>query len=203
MLLKKIKWISGIMLVFFVILATNLIDKRNFEELQRSVVSIYEDRLIAKGYLFEISTLTQEKDIANALSDAAFYNQRNTKVNDRITSLIESFEMTELTRNETYILNDLKTSFEDIKALEGELLITSFDSNNSIMELALTELKLHLKDLSKVQLEEGRREMIRSKQTIETVELFTNMEIYFLIFMAVLIQIIILYSPKKSGVKID
>ena len=58
-------------------------------------------------------------------------------------------------------------------------------------------VKGNLISLSAIQLEEGRKQVSISKKAIDVVELFTNMEIYILIFLAVLIQIIIIYSPKK------
>lgn len=37
-----------------------------------------------------------------------------------------------------------------------------------------------------------------SKKAIDTVELFTQLEIYILIFLAIVIQIIVIYQPKKE-----
>ena len=60
-ILNKAKWIIGILLVVGLIIATNLIDKKNFEQIRNSVVTIYEDRLLAKEIIFEISALVHEK----------------------------------------------------------------------------------------------------------------------------------------------
>jgi hypothetical protein len=69
---NKIKWVLGILMVFVLIVATNLIDRSNFIQVRDSVVTIYEDRLIANDLIFEISKLVQEKEIAVALSDSIF-----------------------------------------------------------------------------------------------------------------------------------
>jgi hypothetical protein len=61
-----------------------------------------------------------------------------------------------------------------------------------------TVLKDDLYDLSKVQLKEGKRQMSLSEKTMDTIELFTQVEIIFLIVMAVLIQLIVLYQPKDK-----
>lgn len=60
---NKIKWVLGIFMVFFLIVATNLIDRDNFIRVNNSVQTIYEDRLVAQGLIFEFSTLIQEKEI--------------------------------------------------------------------------------------------------------------------------------------------
>jgi hypothetical protein len=43
---NRLKWILGILMVFVVILATNLLDRNNFLRVRDSVVAIYEDRLV-------------------------------------------------------------------------------------------------------------------------------------------------------------
>jgi len=50
---NKIKWTLGILMVFVLIVTTNLIDRNNFVRVKDSVVSIYEDRLVAKNLILE------------------------------------------------------------------------------------------------------------------------------------------------------
>lgn len=40
---------------FFLVLATNLVDRSNFNRIKNSVISIYEDRLVAKGIIFDMN----------------------------------------------------------------------------------------------------------------------------------------------------
>ena len=62
----KIKWVLSVLLVFFLILATNLIDKDNFRRVKNSIVTIYEDRLVANDLIFELSQLVHQKELAAA-----------------------------------------------------------------------------------------------------------------------------------------
>jgi len=55
----KIRWAASILLVFFIVLVTNVIDRKNFEKLNYSVNSLYEDRLVAHDLLFDISRILQ------------------------------------------------------------------------------------------------------------------------------------------------
>ena len=55
-LLNKIRWFLAVSLVFVVVLATNLIDKNNFEKVEQSVDNIYNERLLAKEILLELAT---------------------------------------------------------------------------------------------------------------------------------------------------
>ncbi|MGB5942285.1 MAG: hypothetical protein WBG71_05340 [Leeuwenhoekiella sp.] len=59
-------------------------------------------------------------------------------------------------------------------------------------------MKTNLDDLAKIQLDEGSRQMSISKRAVDTVELFTQIEIYLLVFLAIVVQIIVMYNPKKK-----
>lgn len=60
---NKIRWVLGIFMVFFLIVAINLIDRDNFIRVNNSVQTIYEDRLVAQVLIFEFSASIQEKEI--------------------------------------------------------------------------------------------------------------------------------------------
>lgn len=192
---SKIKWIAGILLVFVVVLTTNLIDKDNFNRLRYSVVTIYEDRIVASDLIFQISQLIQEKEMAVAMSDSLFFRNRSTQVRFSIRSLIERYEQTKLTDEERKLLRDLKQDLQTLEKLE-ESYLTSGGANQTAMFSAINSIDQDLADLSKVQLEEGKKQMALSNKTMETIDLFTQVEIIALILMAVLVQIIILYKPK-------
>jgi hypothetical protein len=73
----------------------------------------------------------------------------------------------------------------------------TFRDKSELLSL-ISDIKDDLYDLSKVQLKEGKRQMSLSEKTMDTIELFTQVEIIFLIVMAVLIQLIVLYQPKDK-----
>lgn len=195
---NKIKWALGISLVFFLIVATNLIDRNNFKRVKDSVVTIYEDRLIAKDIVFELAILVQEKEMANALSDFDFLENQNKVVNKKIDELILKFLDTRLTVDEKRTLDDLELNLNKLKAYEINRLEQKI-SHQDLVEKQLMKVKDNLYDLSKIQLEEGRRQVFISKEAINSVEVFTQIEIYVLIFLAILIQIIVIYKPKDDN----
>ena len=195
---NKIKWILGILIVFVLIITTNLIDRNNFVRVRDSVVTIYEDRLIVKGIIYDISKTIQEKEVAVAKSDTSFFNTENPKINKELEVLISNYEKTKLTDEENKNFNDLKAHLKDLKASEQQF-IDSELSDKSAINNDINAIKANLDDLSRIQLDEGNKQMAISKRAIDTVELFTQMEIYFLIFLALLIQIIIIYQPKDKS----
>ncbi len=194
---NKVKWILGIAMVFVIIVTTNLIDRNNFLQVKDSIVTIYEDRLVANDLLFEMSKAIQDKEIAVSKSDLVFYLGTNKSVNKNIETSISKFEKTKLTLEEENLLKDFKKNIELLLNAEKNFVASKF-ATKSILENQLFIVKSNLHDLSKIQLIEGRRQMAISKKAIDTVELFTHLEIYVLIFLAIVIQILIIYKPKSE-----
>ncbi|AIM59803.1 hypothetical protein KLA_11565 [Cellulophaga geojensis KL-A] len=193
----KFKWILGILMIFVLIIMTNLIDKNNFVRVRDSVVTIYEDRLIANDLIFEKLKLVQEKEVAVKTLDSTFYENRNLKVNDNLQSLISRFEETKLTSKEATVFNDFKSNVKVLQNAETKFINSSYNSTSKVNS-AINSLKTNLSDLSKIQLNEGSRQMSISKRAVDSVELFTQIEIYMLVFLAIIIQIVVMYNPKEK-----
>lgn len=194
---NKLKWILGILMIFVLIIATNLIDKNNFVRVRDSVVTIYEDRIIANDLIFEMLKSVQQKEIAVILLDTTYYKVQNSKVNDDLQALVSRFEQTKLTPKEAIVFKDLKHNIQLLLDSESKYLNTDYSDYSQVIN-NIERLKNNLNDLSKIQLNEGSRQMSISKRAVDTVELFTQMEIYVLVFLAIIIQIIIMYKPKEK-----
>lgn len=194
-IINKVKWIAGILLVFVIIITTNLINRSNFNRLRYSVTTIYEDRIVANDLIFRMSLLIHEKEMAVATADSSFFYDNNDEVNREITGLIGRYEQTKLTNKEQKIFNDLKEDLNKLSGLEKKLNV-SYPEINTELVSKLDDLTNHLYDLSEVQLSEGKVQMSASNEVMRSIDIFTQVEIVFLIIMGVLIQIIILYKPK-------
>jgi hypothetical protein len=62
----------GIPIVFVLIVMTNLIYENNFVRVRDTVVTIYEDK-VASDLLFDLSNAIQEKEMAVASTNTAFF----------------------------------------------------------------------------------------------------------------------------------
>lgn len=194
---NKVKWVLGILMIFILIIATNLIDKNNFVRVKDSVVAIYEDRLIANDLIFEISNSIREKEVALAISDSVFFSDRNKIINENIQVNVLRFEETKLTIDEGKIFKNFKKNLQLLTNSEDAFIQSKFVNKTPLFK-NISEVQKNLYDLSKIQLSEGKRQMSISEKAISSVELFTQIEIYLLIFLAILIQIIVIYKPKES-----
>lgn len=192
MVYSKLKWVLAVLLVFFLILATNFIDKNNFNRVKDSIVNIYEDRLLAKGILFDMSMIVNEKYIAVKTQDTEFLKTKNKNVNNQINALITEFKTTKLINEEQEIFDELTLNLKELNKLESD------NTNNTLVANKLNDIKLNLVALSKIQLEEGKRQMFLGKKAIDSVELLSQIEVYCLIFLAIIIQIIVLSGFKKK-----
>lgn len=194
---NKIKSTLGILMIFLLIICTNLIDRNNFSRVRDSVSTIYKDRIVANDLIFEISNAIHKKEIALALSDSIFYKTRNLKVNKDIDGFLARYTQTQLTSKERKVFNNFKDNIEILKK-EEILYVSAKFANARPLIYKISLITDNLYDLSKIQLSEGERQMGISQKAMDKIDLFTQIEIYFLIFLAIIVQIIVMSSPKKT-----
>lgn len=195
--LNKIRWVASILLVFFIVLVTNLIDNDNFSRLKHSVTTMYEDRVVASDLIFEMAMLTQKKEVAVVGADSVFFQKENNKVNLEMEGLIKRYGQTMLTQKERLLFDKLQDEVKKLKKLEKEYAHSENRDSTAVLN-NLDEISQSLGDLSKVQLREGRQQLFVSNKAMDTIDLFTQVETVFLVLMAILMQIIIMYKPKND-----
>jgi len=200
---NKIKWILGISVVFLLILLTNLIDRQNFDKVNSSITSIYEDRLVAKKLVYELSQIAWNKELAIATNDTDYYAQELSADVNSIDTLIEQFKKTKLVTQEEKTLKRLESSFDELNRLEQQKSSTSdpgqLNKLDERLRSKIDAIQKNLYTLSNIQLDEGKRQMLQGKAAADSVELLTTMEIYLLVALALIIQIIILYNPGNKS----
>jgi hypothetical protein len=199
MLGNKIKWSVGLILVILLIVATNFIDRNNFQRIQDSVYSIYEDRLIAKDFIFDIQIKIHEKEILLAEKKDSILVSKSASSQKEILRLVDAFSNTALTREEKRVFTNLKEEVNSLftmetayyKAIDKNTLSKRFKSQINTISKTLSEL-------SDIQIAEGRRQMQVGKKAMESVELLTQLEVWIMVVLGIIVQFIILYNPKKE-----
>ncbi len=198
MFYNKIKWILGISMVFFLILATNYVDRNNFRRVQDSIETMYEDRLIAHNLIFKMSLAIQEKVMAKSIAEADLFLKKNKAANAELEQLTETFRNTKLTPKEAVIFEDFESNFLEIRQLEKAVAHKGKKLDEAAYTKELGQLNKNINALSEIQLDEGRRQLFIGKRAVETAEFLTTIEVYVLIFLAILVQIIVIYNPKSK-----
>jgi len=194
-LFNKFKWLLIVGVVFTLVFATNLIDRRSFRNINESIVSIYEDRLVVKSVILDMATAISQKEVAFLTQDTAFLATNNEELTNALEKDLRAFEETMLLEKEEEALGRLRKNMELMLQEEEELIRTEFADQENYKRV-IRQVNENLDILAHIQMEEGRRDVIKSKKDMDTIELFTQLEIYFLIFLAVIALLIILYKPK-------
>jgi len=195
--LNKLKWLVIIGVVFSLVLATNLIDKRNFKSINDSIVSIYEDRLVVKNVILDMMTVINKKEVAFLTRDLDFLTKENDGLTSALTNDLQKFEQSKLIYKEEKFISRLSENIELMLAAERELMSSEFSDYTSYSKI-IKEVNSNLDELAHIQLEEGKRHFVNSKRKMSTIALFTQLETYFLIFLATIALIVVLYNPKTN-----
>lgn len=189
---NRLKWILAALMVFFLIVFTNLIDRNNFLQVRNSMVSLYEDRLVAKELIFDFGLILRAKERAALQNDSAFFLQGGTQSQRALEDLLTAYAQTKLTPTENRLFARFKAELAELQDLERA------GNWGGAYQRQLDTLYALLSQLSDVQMDEGRRQLDLSQRAIDTIELFTKLEVYVLIALALLLQFLLLYRPRKG-----
>lgn len=199
---NKIKWSAGLLLVIILILATNFIDRNNFQRIQDSVVSIYEDRLVVKSYIFDIQYKVHEKELLLAQKKDSVLLAQSAADNKELNDLIQGFSNTKLTRDERRYLTNLEDQVALLFEMEAAYGESSYnEANSERLKAKLKTITYTLHQLSDIQITEGKRQLQIGKQAMKSIELITQLEIWLMVAIGIVIQVIILYNPKNKKEK--
>ena len=131
------------------VLLSNYLDRLHTTNVENSIVSLYEDRLIAEGYILKMTgNIYQIREVLN--SDSNHVMKSNT-ISNRLEDFKESYNAyikTKLTTTERSIAIELISS---VKNFEQNFLNTTYNPGNYTAEALFA-----LDKLSTVQIEESK-----------------------------------------------
>ncbi len=179
------RWQIGLSLglVFILILGTNRLDQKHFESIQQNINSIYEDRLVAKAYLYEISENIHHIEKLDSAALLAFnFNH--------VDSLITDFGGTKLTISENEEFKRFQRNYSRLKNLDPMDRDALVKRTEAILE--------NLRSLNAIQLKEGRRKHLQAEDLLNRNSFLSYLELGILLLIALGIQVLIFYRPKKA-----
>src|SRR6218665_2451346 len=160
---QKMKAAMALTVIFVFLFIKNISDKRHFNELGDSFSAVYEDRLLAESYIYEMSNhLSRKKllvDDCNTKEDLKQIRDKIKVHNSAIETLIGSYEKTKLTPTEEVLFKDFKKKIAGGLTLE-QTHIHESDFNNAenakqILDEAFYSVLNTLNHLSNIQITEG------------------------------------------------
>lgn len=194
-LAQKLRSAFAVLTVFILVISTNQLDKQYYDSIKATMKSIFEDRLVAKGYLYDLNTQFYKKHVEILESDSL---KSNPIVNEEINQLISNFETTALTDQEESRFKSFKRKWENLEELENQLSQNRPIDQSLIDQYceAIVDLEVNLNELANIQIGEG-ESMIRSAQlSTDKNEFLSQIELILIIAIGVVIQFIIFYRFK-------
>lgn len=199
---QRFKAALAMLTVFLIVLATNLIDTRHFSTIQKSYTSVYEDRLLAENYLFQVSKYLHEKNLLAAQDNHDAIIVYDT-LRDFINEIISKYEVTQLTLEEEQYFKSLKIGLARLQAMENESK-TILTSEGAKLKPDIAEqiqfIWADLNALSQIQLMESRKLIQDSDQIVNTHNNITSqLEIVMLIVLGLIILALIFTSKSTTS----
>jgi hypothetical protein len=209
---NKLKAAIVLTFLLLVIFGKNILDRKNFNELEASFASVYEDRLVVESYIFTISEnlfrikllvnhCWEETDYSHVIEDIEGYEEK-------ILMIVATFEKTHLTPSENDFLNDFRTIIEtNLRIADYELLYSDEKGinyeqvhiYNEYIERAIVDLE----KLSNIQLEEGHRLAINSEKVVNRSRIWAQFEVAALVILLLIIYLLIYTSRNIKSELID
>ncbi|TXF88037.1 hypothetical protein FUA23_16270 [Neolewinella aurantiaca] len=199
---QKIKAAGLLAAICFLVIGTSFLGRSHMDSLSDSFSSVYEDRLVVESYIYMISDhLYQKKaalDHCTEFADADFRTDLGAH-NTAINELLSNYDKTVLTEDEAAFLQDFKANILALHELEVEYLrfsdgepelVAIRESLNHQFHLAAANLR----QLSDIQIKEGKILNDRSQQIVKGSSLITSLELVILICIAIILQVIVLAS---------
>ncbi len=192
----------AIILTFIIVLifGKNILERKNFNELGETFVSVYEDRLVVESYIFNISEkLFRIKLLVNHCAFESDYSHVIDEISDYeegILAIVNDFENTHLTPREEAFLTDFKQIIlQKLRIQDYKLLYDNEDGINSAkvkeyngyIERAITDLD----KLSAIQIEEGQRLAINSDKVVNRSRIWAQFEVAALVILLIIIYLLI------------
>jgi hypothetical protein len=207
---QKLKAAALLGIVCILVLLTNLMGRQHIDELGSSFSSVYKDRLVVEGYIYELSGhLYQKKlllDNHTGLSTSQlglnFYSHNNA-----ISALLTDYEKTRLTKEESVCLRNFKSDVAALQELEYKYLkVLQEQSAECITHAQIDErfaaASKNLEHLSHIQLSEGKLLNDHSQRIVYGSTLLTSFEMVVLIAIGVLLQALVMAGkPVVSRIK--
>ncbi|MEQ8625360.1 MAG: hypothetical protein RJQ00_11210 [Vicingaceae bacterium] len=192
---QKIRSAFAIATVFILVFVTNQSDKQYYDSIKETMKTIHEDRLVAKGYLYELNSIFFEKQI-EVLQNDGF--QPNLKKNQEIQSLIENFAETKFTKKEKYQFKDFNREVEQLFMYEKEMEAKEELTEEDIAEYCarLDTIAKSLKELAKIQVGEGENQLKSARLNTEKNDFLAQIELWIIIGVGLIIQFLIFYRFK-------
>lgn len=189
--------------IFVLVFVKNMVENQYVSELGASFASVYEDRLVVESYIYRLSDhLFRKKimiDSCNTPQGVMLVRDAIAEHNEAIAGIITRYEGTKLTDTETRYFSDFKENVNRMQEAEQAFLTraeqaTELSEAKTLVSARFEEASRNLKDLSVIQISEGKLLNDHSKRIIAGSSLLTQFELGILIAIGLMILVLVFES---------
>ena len=190
-------------IIILLILLVNIQNRQRFEQLDHSMSSIYEDRLMVQNYLFKLyDNLNKEEKLRNSPSNQIVKDLAELK--EERQQIISKYEETYLTEKERKEFSTFLKHLNKKDNLEQQIR-ESKDASAQInlqeaFEINAAKTLTSLRNLSNIQTQEGKALQISSHKIVLGSLSISQLELAILIVLALVIQVLI-FTSKTLNIK--
>jgi len=203
---KKAKAVIATFVIILIVLLNNFSSREDYADLDRTMSSIYKDRLMPSGYLFHINNHLYQKRILQQsanFSDAAVQLQL-AQHNKAIDSLIRNYDQTYLTATEKNQWNNFKQQLNNYNDAEKKALVSvaSLEENqlnNLMLSESFDKAIASAISLNDIQTSEGNVLQRHSKSVIGDTLLHSYMEVPLLFIVCVIIILLSGFTDRYTS----
>lgn len=182
---EKKKAAVALFVALAVILLNLFFNSKDYDKLDQNMSSIYNDRLMPAGYLFQISDHLYQKQLLHMDKriPSTDLKQQLEQHDLSIAKLVKAYEATYLTTAEKQYWTKLLQSMKAYQLAEGK----EAELQVNAMEASFINAQLALNQLNTIQATEGSLLQRSSKAIISETVLHTYLEITMIIVLAVIV----------------
>jgi hypothetical protein len=186
---EKRKAAIALFAVLGVILLNLYLNNKDYDKLDQNMSSIYEDRLMPAGYLFQISDHLYQKQLIHMDEQISFATmQPQLQKHDlAIAKLVKAYEATYLTKAEQQYWKQLVKSMTEYRLAEAEASL----GNGIALSTSFTNAQSALNQLNTLQATEGSLLQRNTKAIISETVLHTYLEIAMIVILAVIVLLVL------------
>jgi hypothetical protein len=206
---QKLKLALLLSIVMFLIILTNILERKNIGDINHSVESIYQDRLVPATDIFYLTEnlynkrFLLENYLSSGSEDGIAGLEHDLKLhNEKIASLISKYEKTYLVEQELKSLGELKSRIKYYESIEKDILVFLKNSRRDAGIMLYEEQAkpahnntiYHLSVLNRIQSSVGGELIKDSKGIVASSNLLSTLQIVLAVITGVIIIILIFSS---------
>lgn len=197
--------------IFVIMFTKNILDNNYVSQLGSSFSSVYEDRLLVESYIYELSDhLFRKKIMIDTCSSQATARHIRPLINshnEAINRIILHYEKTKLTEAESFAFAEFKENVRNITELEAQYLGNPDDGSevshaSALIGTQFNQASENLRQLSRIQISEGKMLNDHSKKIIAGSSILTQFEIGIMVIIGLVILVLIFESKSVFPVNL-